>query len=88
MAEGEGRNAVFPASLGLEIPGVDGSEVGLAKAHKLTESKGVTIRTEVADLAAYVPTALLSTHHLAGLVCRAVHIPHTANYIVGCNRRG
>ena len=32
VAEGEGRNAVFLASLGLEVLGVDGSAVGLAGA--------------------------------------------------------
>ena len=57
LAEGEGRNAVFLASLGLDVLGVDGSEVGLAKAHKLADSKGVAIRTEVADLATYEPPA-------------------------------
>src|SRR5687768_4442558 len=29
LAEGEGRNAVFLASLGLEVLGVDGAEAGL-----------------------------------------------------------
>jgi cyclopropane fatty-acyl-phospholipid synthase-like methyltransferase len=57
LAEGEGRNAVFLASLGLDVLGVDGSEVGLAKAHRLAESKGVAIKTEVADLATYEPPA-------------------------------
>jgi SAM-dependent methyltransferase len=55
LAEGEGRNAVFLASRGLDVLGVDGSDVGLAKAHKLAASKGVVIRTEVADLATYEP---------------------------------
>ena len=55
LAEGEGRNAVFLASLGLDVLGVDGSEVGLAKARALAESRGLVIRTEVADLANYVP---------------------------------
>jgi hypothetical protein len=31
LAEGEGRNAVFLATQGLEVHGVDGSRVGLAK---------------------------------------------------------
>lgn len=57
LAEGEGRNAVFLASLGLEVLGVDGSEVGLAKARKLAASKGVKIQTKVADLAEYTPPA-------------------------------
>src|SRR6185436_21113248 len=55
LAEGEGRNAVFLASLGLDVLGVDGSDVGLAKAQKLAETRGLTIRTEVADLASYEP---------------------------------
>lgn len=55
LAEGEGRNAVFLASLGLEVLGVDGSEVGLAKAQELAKSRRVTIQTEVADLAMYEP---------------------------------
>lgn len=55
LAEGEGRNAVFLASLGLDVLGVDGSEVGLAKARALAASNGVAIRTEVADLATYEP---------------------------------
>ena len=55
LAEGEGRNAVFLASLGLDVLGVDGSAVGLAKARTLAESRGVGIKTEVADLAIYEP---------------------------------
>ena len=57
LAEGEGRNAVFLASLKLDVLGVDASDVGLSKALKLAESKDVTIHTEVADLTSYVPTA-------------------------------
>jgi len=53
LCEGEGRNAVFLASLGLEVLGVDSSEVGLTKAQKLAAARRVTIRTEVADLATY-----------------------------------
>ena len=40
LAEGEGRNAVFLASLGLDVLGVDGSEVGLAKARTLAGRAG------------------------------------------------
>ncbi len=50
LAEGEGRNAVFLAQHGLRVTGVDGSAVGLAKAHKLAAARGVTIETQVADL--------------------------------------
>ncbi|MBG7067329.1 class I SAM-dependent methyltransferase [Pseudomonas aeruginosa] len=57
VAEGEGRNAVFLASLGLEVLGVDGSAVGLAKARRLAEAKGGSIDTLVVDLADYEPPA-------------------------------
>ncbi len=50
LAEGEGRNAVYLASLGYEVTGVDGSEVGLQKAVKLATARGVTITTIHEDL--------------------------------------
>lgn len=71
LAEGEGRNAVFLASLGLDVLGIDGSEVGLAKAHKLAKSKGVSIRTEVADLAKYEPLA----NCYGSVVSISAHLP-------------
>jgi len=71
LAEGEGRNAVFLASLGLDVLGVDGSEVGLAKAHRLAESRGVSIRTEVADLAMYEPPASF----YGSVVSISAHLP-------------
>jgi SAM-dependent methyltransferase len=57
LAEGEGRNAVFLAKRGLQVVGVDGSRVGLVKAQALAEQQGVSIQTEVADLADYMPAA-------------------------------
>lgn len=53
LGEGEGRNAVYLAELGFEVLAVDSSAVGLAKAQKLAKSRGVTIETQVADLANY-----------------------------------
>jgi cyclopropane fatty-acyl-phospholipid synthase-like methyltransferase len=41
--------------LGLDVFGVDGSVVGLEKAHRLAASRGVTIHTEVVDLADFEP---------------------------------
>jgi SAM-dependent methyltransferase len=79
LAEGEGRNAVFLASLGLEVLGVDGPEVGLAKAQKLAASKGVAIRTEVADLATYEPpenfygSVVSISAHLPGDIRKGLH---------------
>ena len=53
LAEGEGRNAVFLAKEGFEVTGVDGSAVGLEKAHQLARNHGVEITTTVADLRDY-----------------------------------
>ena len=54
IGEGEGRNAVYLASLGHEVTAVDQSPVGLAKARELAAQRGVTIHTVVADLADFV----------------------------------
>ncbi len=53
IAEGEGRNAVFLAEQGYNVTAVDLSEVGLQKAKKLAEQKGVSITTIVANLAEF-----------------------------------
>lgn len=53
LAEGEGRNAVFLAEQGYTVTADDQSPVGLAKARRLTEQRGVDIETVVADLAAF-----------------------------------
>jgi len=51
LAEGEGRNAVYLSELGCKVLGVDTSAVGLSKAQRLAEERGVTIETRVANLA-------------------------------------
>ena len=71
LAEGEGRNAVFLASLGLKVHGVDGSNVGLVKAQALARSKGVEIQTEVADLRVFEPAA----NHYGSVVSIFAHLP-------------
>lgn len=79
LAEGEGRNAVFLASRGLDVLAVDGSEVGLAKARQLAASRGVAIRTEVADLATYEPpensfgSVISISAHLPSLIRKRLH---------------
>lgn len=50
LAEGEGRNAVYLASLGFQVTGVDGSAVGIAKLRKLAAQKGVAVTAIVSDL--------------------------------------
>ena len=53
LAEGEGRNAVFLAQQGYSVTAVDSSLIGLNKARKLADEKGVTIELIHADLADY-----------------------------------
>jgi SAM-dependent methyltransferase len=51
LGEGEGRNAVYLASLGHEVTAVDTSDVGLRKAERLAAERGVSLKTVVSDLA-------------------------------------
>jgi SAM-dependent methyltransferase len=51
LAEGEGSNAVYLASLGFDVLAVDASAVDLAKAARLASECGVSIRTQHSDLA-------------------------------------
>lgn len=53
LAEGEGRNAVYLASLGYDVTGVDSSAVGLDKAQRLAAERSVKITTTVSDLAQF-----------------------------------
>jgi len=71
LSEGEGRNAVFIASHGLSVLGVDCSEVGLEKAKSLAESAGVVIETEVADLADFHP----EENKYGSVVSISAHLP-------------
>ena len=71
LAEGEGRNAVYLASLGLRVHGVDGSAVGLAKAQALAHAKGVQITTQVADLGTFEPEA----DRYGSVISISAHLP-------------
>ncbi len=70
ISEGEGRNAVFMAERGLDVLGVDISPVALAKARKLAISRGVDIRTQIADLATYTP----EENHYGAVVSIFAHL--------------
>jgi tellurite methyltransferase len=50
IACGEGRNAVYTASLGYDVLGIDISEEGLKKTRTLAEEKNLSIETKVTDL--------------------------------------
>lgn len=53
LGEGEGRNAVYAAKLGLQVDAVDFSSSAKIKALKLAEENMVTINYEVSDLNDY-----------------------------------
>ena len=71
LSEGEGRNAVFLASRGLEVVGVDISAVALEKAERLAESCGVEIKTLVADLATFEP----EENYYGSVISISAHLP-------------
>lgn len=50
LADGEGRNGVYLAGLGYEVVSVDVSPVGLAKARRLADARGVRLTAVAADL--------------------------------------
>lgn len=50
VADGEGRNSVFLAAHGLHVTAMDVSEVGVAKARRLADDRGVTVDFRVADI--------------------------------------
>ncbi|MEO0600022.1 MAG: class I SAM-dependent methyltransferase [Myxococcota bacterium] len=71
LAEGEGRNAVFLASLGFEVHSVDQSAVGVDKTRALAAERGVTVHAEVGDLSAFtIPPASFD-----GIVSIFAHMP-------------
>jgi 2-polyprenyl-3-methyl-5-hydroxy-6-metoxy-1,4-benzoquinol methylase len=51
IAEGEGRNSVYLASLGFEVTAWDFAQAGLDKTNQLADEKGVVVTTEYRDLA-------------------------------------
>ena len=50
VGDGEGRNSVFLAEQGLQVTAMDISSVGVAKALRLAEQRGVSVDVRVADI--------------------------------------
>jgi SAM-dependent methyltransferase len=73
LGEGEGRNAVCLATCGHDVVAVDGSRVGLAKAERLAEERGVTLTTVVSDLADFA----IEPEHWDGIISIFCHVPPT-----------
>lgn len=57
IGEGEGRNAVYAATLGWSVCAVDFSEAGKSKAEKLAREFSVNIDYQVLDFSEYTPEA-------------------------------
>src|SRR6187399_408085 len=49
IGAGEGRNALFLASCGLDVLAVDQSSVGMRKAERLARERGLGLRTQAVD---------------------------------------
>lgn len=71
LGEGEGRNAVYLASLGHRVVAIDQSEVGLAKARRLAGDRNLTIEAFRADLEHYP----IEPGAWAGIVSIFCHLP-------------
>lgn len=71
LAEGEGKNAVYLASLGYEVTGVDGSIVGLRKAVELAAERGVTIST----IHTYLGGLEIGAEEWEGIIACYCHVP-------------
>jgi cyclopropane fatty-acyl-phospholipid synthase-like methyltransferase len=50
VADGEGRNGTYLATLGLDVLAIDFSAVALRKSRELAASRGVALKTEQADV--------------------------------------
>jgi SAM-dependent methyltransferase len=74
LGEGEGRNAVWLAEQGWQVVAVDASAVGLEKARRLAEARGVELTTVVADVATWRPAAA----SFDGVVLVYLHLPPAA----------
>ncbi len=71
LADGEGRNGVYLATLGYQVTTVDFSAEGLRKARDLAAAKGVAIETIEGDLATFD----LGDGAWAGIVAIWAHTP-------------
>lgn len=71
LGEGEGRNAVYLASLGYEVTAVDNAASGLEKIQRLAEEKQVKVNTVLADLSDYD----LGTQQWDAIISVFCHLP-------------
>ncbi len=57
LACGEGRNAIWLASLGWQVTGVDFSDVAIERARKLAEARSLQVDWQVADVTRFCDDA-------------------------------
>ena len=77
VACGEGRNAIWLASVGWQVVGVDFSPVGLEKARRLATQQGVTVDWVQADLTTWEPPC---TYDLVAVMY--LHLPRDLRHNV------
>jgi SAM-dependent methyltransferase len=89
LGEGEGRNAVYLASLGHRVTAIDASSVGAEKTLRLAAERELSVETVVADLTSY-EIASESWNGIISIFChmpaplrRQVHRAVTAGLIPG-----
>lgn len=74
LADGEGRNGVHLAALGYDVVSVDVSPVGLVKARRLAEARGVPLAAVAADL----DDVRIERGAWSGIVSIFAHLPAEA----------
>ena len=88
LACGKGRNAIFLAQRGLEVTGIDRSEVALAEAREAAEEAGVQVKIKwvAADLEA--STVPLPQNHYNVITCFYYRDPNLYPQIFAALRPG
>ena len=71
LGEGEGRTALYAASLGYKVSALDASEVGLQKTQARAKEMNVEVQTILADLDIYKYETRYSS-----ILCSFLHLPN------------
>ncbi len=77
LACGEGRNAVWLAERGWDVTGVDFSKVGLDKARRLADRRGVSVHWELADVTEHMP----APESFGLVIVMYLHLPEAARRV-------
>ena len=71
LGEGEGRSALYAATLGFNVSALDASEVGLQKTEQRAQEMKVELKTILADLDIYKYETSYSS-----IMCSFLHLPN------------